>query len=204
MSHELDCRGLACPGPVTQIKDLLAAERPARLVVTVDNQAARENVSRFLHYHHYQVEVEEQGDLFRITGTAGAAEGEAACELMPEAELRPDSGPRKIMVLVASDRLGHGDDDLGAELLLSFLKTLKEMGPDLWRLVLVNAGVTLTVKGAAALPALQELAAEGVHIMVCGTCLSHFQLLEKKEVGETTNMLDIVTAMQLADSVINV
>jgi hypothetical protein len=40
--------------------------------------------------------------------------------------------------------------------------------------------------------------------MVCGTCLSHFQLLEKKEVGETTNMLDIVTAMQLADSVINV
>lgn len=203
MSRELDCRGLACPGPVTQVKDLLAAEHPASLVVVVDNLAARENVSRFLRYHHYQVEVEQQGDLFRISGTVGA-EGEAACEPMPEAELRPGSGPRKIMVLVASDRLGHGDDDLGAGLLLSLLKTLKEMGPDLWRLVLVNAGVTLTVEGAAALPALKELAAEGVHIMVCGTCLNHFQLLEKKEVGEITNMLDIVTAMQLADSVINI
>jgi hypothetical protein len=38
--------------------------------------------------------------------------------------------------------------------------------------------------------------------MVCGTCLNHFQLLEQKQVGETTNMLDIVTAMQLADKVI--
>ena len=30
-----------------------------------------------------------------------------------------------------------------------------------------------------------------------------FDLLDRKEVGETTNMLDIVTAMQLADKVIN-
>ena len=37
---------------------------------------------------------------------------------------------------------------------------------------------------------------------MCGTCLNHFKLLEAKQVGETTNMLDIVTAMQLADKVI--
>jgi len=35
-------------------------------------------------------------------------------------------------------------------------------------------------------------------------CLDHFNLLDKKQVGQTTNMLDIVTAMQLADKVINV
>jgi hypothetical protein len=39
---------------------------------------------------------------------------------------------------------------------------------------------------------------------VCGTCLNHFNLIERKQVGETTNMLDIVTAMQLADKVINI
>jgi len=44
---------------------------------------------------------------------------------------------------------------------------------------------------------------EGLKILVCGTCLDHFDVLEKKQVGETTNMLDIVTAMQLADKVIN-
>ena len=39
---------------------------------------------------------------------------------------------------------------------------------------------------------------------VLQTCLNHFNLLERKQVGETTNMLDIVTAMQLADKVINI
>jgi hypothetical protein len=34
--------------------------------------------------------------------------------------------------------------------------------------------------------------------------LNHFGLLEKKQVGETTNMLDIVTALQLADKVISI
>jgi hypothetical protein len=32
----------------------------------------------------------------------------------------------------------------------------------------------------------------------------HFNILDEKQVGETTNMLDIVTAMQLADKVINI
>jgi len=114
------------------------------------------------------------------------------------------SAAKKIMVLVGTNRLGHGDDELGAGLLLNFLKTLKEMGPDLWRLVFVNSGVFLTAEGSEAVPILQELAASGVQILVCGTCLNHFQLLDKKQVGETTNMLDIVTGMQLADSVINI
>jgi TusA-related sulfurtransferase len=48
------------------------------------------------------------------------------------------------------------------------------------------------------------LESRGVKILVCGTCLNHFNLLERKQVGETTNMLDIVTAMQLADKVINI
>jgi intracellular sulfur oxidation DsrE/DsrF family protein len=69
--------------------------------------------------------------------------------------------------------------------------------------VLLNAGVKLTVSGSQVLASLQELEKNGVMILVCGTCLNHFQLLEKKEVGETTNMLDIVTHMQLADKVIS-
>ena len=77
------------------------------------------------------------------------------------------------------------------------------MGPELWRLVFVNAGVKLTTADSEALPILRDLKKDGVKILVCGTCLTYFNLLDKKEVGETTNMLDIVTAMQLADKVIN-
>jgi len=82
--------------------------------------------------------------------------------------------------------------------------SLKEMGRELWRLVFINNGVKLTVEGSKVLPVLQELEEGGIHILVCGTCLTHFNILDKKQVGETTNMLDIVTAMQLADTVINI
>ncbi len=77
------------------------------------------------------------------------------------------------------------------------------MGKDLWRLVFVNHGVTLATTDSEVLDDLRELEASGVSILVCGTCLTHLDLMEKKAIGETTNMLDIVTSMQLADKVIN-
>jgi intracellular sulfur oxidation DsrE/DsrF family protein len=64
--------------------------------------------------------------------------------------------------------------------------------------------VKLTAEDTEKLASLRELEENGIAILVCGTCLEHFNLLEKKQVGETTNMLDIVTAMQLADKVINI
>jgi selenium metabolism protein YedF len=111
---------------------------------------------------------------------------------------------KKIVVMVSTDRMGFGDDELGLKLMVNFIKTLKEMGDELWRLILVNNGVKLTIDGSQVLPELKELEEGGLLILVCGTCLDHFDLLDRKQVGETTNMLDVVTAMQLADKVINI
>jgi selenium metabolism protein YedF len=198
MARELDCRGLACPAPVLQTKELIEQEHPNSLIVLVDNEAARQNVSRFLSTQNFAVSVEENKGQFRITGIHGGT------PQVPEPAVGSDVAGKKIMVMVATDRLGFGDDELGRKLLFNFLKTLKEMGPQLWRLVFVNNGVKLTIEGAETLSILQELASDGVVILVCGTCLDHFNLLEKRQVGETTNMLDIVTSMQLADSVVNI
>lgn len=201
MKREFDCRGLLCPAPVMQVRDILAVERPAAITVLVDNEAARENVSRFLGHQGYQVQSEKKGGDFAVSGL----KNDEVCEVMSEEELAAGPGAgKKILVMLTTDRLGHGDDALGAGLMLNFIKTLKEMGPDLWRIVMVNNGVKLAVEGADALPVLQELAASGVSILVCGTCLNHFKLLEKKQVGETTNMLDIVTSLQVTDQVINI
>ncbi|MDA8159191.1 MAG: sulfurtransferase-like selenium metabolism protein YedF [Desulfobacteraceae bacterium] len=205
MSEELDCRGLACPGPVMQIKERLEQTGAEAFVVTVDNEAAWENVSRFLEYQGFQVTTERRGEDIRVSAVRQGAAPGAPVASEPARRL-PERGAegKRILIMVGTDRLGHGDDELGAGLLLNFLKTVKEMGPELWRLIFVNRGVTLATEGSEALPALLELAERGVKIMVCGTCLNHFKLLEKKRVGETTNMLDIVTAMQCADSVINI
>ncbi|NDY42427.1 sulfurtransferase-like selenium metabolism protein YedF [Dissulfurirhabdus thermomarina] len=201
MARELDCRGLTCPGPVMQVREILEKEHPATIVVSVDNEAAGENVSRFLEHHRYQVTVEQADDAIHVIGRYGE---DGQCELMPPSQPKALSGDRKILVMVTTNRIGHGDDELGEALLRNFLETLPEMGPDLWRLILVNGGVKLAVRGSAAITALRRLADAGVSILVCGTCLNHFHLLDQKEVGETTNMLDIVTSLQLADSVLNV
>ena len=88
--------------------------------------------------------------------------------------------------------------------MVNFLGTLKEMGSELWTLVLLNAGVKLACTGSEVLTTLGELEAAGVQVLVCGTCLNHFKLLEHKQVGQTTNMLDIVSHMQMADKVVSV
>ena len=88
--------------------------------------------------------------------------------------------------------------------MISYLKTIKEMGPELWQLIFVNGGVKLTIESSPVLAELQEYERSGVIIFACGTCLEHFGLTAQKKVGGTTNMLDIVTATQLADKVITV
>jgi selenium metabolism protein YedF len=120
-----------------------------------------------------------------------------------DADAGPQQAAKRTLVILASDHLGKGNDDLGRSIVTNFVKTMKEMGDDLWRLVLLNGGVKLAVEGAEVLPQLQALAGEGLDILVCGRCLETFGLLEKKQVGEVTNMLDIVTSMQVAEKVIS-
>lgn len=197
-SRELDCRGQACPHPVLKTKEIVEQGDVVEVTVLVDNDAARENVSRFLERSGYGVQVAARGGDFAVIGIR--------TQKVPSGKLEEtweETSPHKILVLVGTDRMGTGDDDLGRKLIASFLGTLREMGRDLWCLIFLNAGVKLTVAGSEVLGSIQDLAREGVMVLVCGTCLNHFQLLEQKQVGETTNMLDIVTHMQLADRVIS-
>lgn len=204
MINELDCRGLECPAPVLHLRNALEKETPAAITVLVDNEAARQNVSRFLEHQNYQVSSELQGGTFRVVGTRG--EGEKSPDTTPSVPVANErgAGTKRIMVLVTSAHMGHGDDGLGDMLMFNFLKTLKEMGPDLWRVVFVNSGVSFTAEGSEAVPILQELAGEGVQIRACGACLAYFHILDKMQVGEVTNMLEILTGMKVADSVVTI
>jgi selenium metabolism protein YedF len=191
MEAAIDCRGLSCPAPVLAAKKEIEKRSPTHITIVVDNDASRQNVSRFLETKHYRVSVQEEDGVFTVLGSIDSA---------PEQAEEPAAAKtaRKIVVLVTSDTMGRGDDELGTALMGNFLKTLKEMGNELWRLVFLNAGIKLTAEGSPVLETLGELGNDGVTILVCGTCLTHFGLLEHKKVGQTTNMLDIVTA----DSVI--
>ena len=196
---ELDARGLACPAPVLQTKAAVQEVNPDVIKVLVDNEASKQNVCRFLNSQNFDTHVQKNGNDFYVIGKrkAGIPSKDSTQE-----SVKPDT--KKIMVMLATDRMGYGDDELGLKLMISYIRTLKEMGPELWRLVFVNNGVKLTIKGSEVLPVLKAYEKDGLHILVCGTCLTHFDLLDQKQVGETTNMMDIVTAMQLADKVISI
>ena len=195
---EIDARGLSCPAPVLQTKAALQEASPKGVRVVVDNAASQQNVQRFLESQGFQTALEQIGTDYVVIGN---------CDSMPSEQPQPIPEPsgdaQKIMIMCATDRIGFGDDVLGSKLMVNFLRTLNEMGGELWRLVFVNNGVKLTIDGSEVLEDLKAYESAGLKILVCGTCLDHFNILEKKQVGETTNMLDIVTAMQLADKVIN-
>lgn len=196
---EIDARGLACPAPVLQTKAVLQSDNPNRVKVLVDTAASQQNVQRFLESQGFRTTLEHDGTDYLITGSSDTSRAEK-----PQPAPEKKSEGKKILVMCATDRIGFGDDALGLKLMHSFIRTLKEMGNELWRLVFVNNGVKLTIDESAVVEDLQIYEQEGLTILVCGTCLDHFALLERKQVGETTNMLDIVTAMQLADKVINI
>jgi selenium metabolism protein YedF len=201
---EIDARGLACPAPVLQTKATLQEEKPNSVNVIVDNAASQQNVQRFLESQGFQTKLEQTGDDYLVIGACDSAPAEQIHSPAKQPSAEQQTEAKKIMVMCATDRIGFGDDELGLALMVNFLRTLKEMDDELWRLVFVNNGVKLTIDGSEVLEDLREYEKDGLKILVCGTCLTHFKLLERKQVGETTNMLDIVTAMQLADKVVNI
>lgn len=202
MVQELDCRKLECPSPVLKTKHLLETQAVDQIRVLVDNDAAVENLSRFLSFHGFAVSVDSDGIFSAVEGIKESKDAQKIEPALQKVSPETQGHPQKILVMVSATRIGRGDDDLGEKLMVNFMKTLKEMGTDLWRLVFINHGVKLSTQDSPVLEVLQGLEASRVDILVCGACLTHLGLLEEKRVGQTTNMLDIVTAMQYADKVI--
>ncbi|VFQ43352.1 sulfurtransferase-like selenium metabolism protein YedF [Desulfoluna butyratoxydans] len=194
----LDFKGLACPQPVIRTKAYLEETADCLdLAVQVDNRAAAENVTRFLEGQGFAVATEGGDDLFTVSGRRTEAGASPAAS-----EGTGSTG--SVLVMITHNTIGTGDLDLGGKLMLNFLKTLPEMGDGLWRIMLVNEGVKLVCRDTETLAELSALEKNGVSLLVCGTCLEHFGLMEDKGAGITTNMLDIVTSLQVADKVINI
>jgi len=187
-------------------KEAIENDPGVELIVYLDNDAAKENVTRFLGVKaHEIVSADKDGSVWKIIARPSG-------EMVQEAEAPEQKSTKrpaledgyKTLVFIASPFVGTGDDELGEKLMQNLISVLPELGDDLWRIILLNGGVQLAIEGSPVLEKLQDLEKKGVSILVCGTCLDFFDLLEQKRVGETTNMLDVVTSMQLADKVLSI
>ncbi len=193
----IDCQGLPCPQPVLRCREIIENEHPVEISVLVDNDPALENVSRYLSLQGYSLRKPEKKGPDWVVSAHKAKRVDTEDASAPQ-----DRNVLRTLVLISRDRLGKGDDELGARLMLNFIATLPEMGENLWKVVMVNSGVRLTIEDSPVLDSLQKIEKDGVSILVCGTCLEFFGLMDRKRTGQTTNMLDIVSGMNMADKVI--
>jgi selenium metabolism protein YedF len=187
----LDARDLACPEPVIRTKKALENSKDGILTVIVNSTEANENVQRFAKNQGCSVKAAEKNGVFtlEINKTGQAPE---MCQT------------KAVVMLIASDQLGVGDEALGQLLIAAFINTLPEAKTRPAKMLLINRGVMLTTEGSRVLDSLQKLESEGVQIFSCGTCLNHYQLKEKLKVGKVTNMYDILDALLNADNVIRI
>jgi selenium metabolism protein YedF len=197
MPKVVDCRGLSCPEPVIQTKQAL--EKNDRVTIIVDNRAARDNVARFGQSQAGRVTIDEKKDGIYITiekGKQGKPRAKAQSSEIP--------APGPSVVVIPSDQMGRGEEELGHILIRSFLHALTEVSgrPDI--MIFFNTGVKLTVGGSEVLADLQALEKNGVEILICGTCLDYFSLKDKIAVGQVSNMYTIAETMLAAGRLVTV
>jgi len=199
MEEIIDARGKACPQPVLMTKKALEDREEGTFSVVVDSAISKDNVVRFATSQGCETRVEEKGKEFHMEVIKG--KGVAAVK---ERHSEPETDSRKenITVYIHSNRMGQGDDELGAILIKGFIKTIKDVDPKPRRMIFVNSGIFLTTEGSELIDALKELEEMGIEILSCGTCLDFFNRKEKLQVGLASNMFDITSALMQADKVV--
>lgn len=181
-------RGKACPMPVVEARKALEAGDASAVTVLVDNQVAVQNLEKMARGKGYAFHAtQREPGLYAVTLEADGAE-KAVLQDAPSEQATGKGGPT---ILIGSDCLGAGNDELGKILLKGYLFTLGELQALPEALLFLNGGVKLACEGSGALADLQALAAKGVSIRVCGTCLNYYQLTDRLAVGEVTDMMDI-------------
>jgi sulfur relay (sulfurtransferase) complex TusBCD TusD component (DsrE family) len=107
-------------------------------------------------------------------------------------------------ILITADSLGRSDGDLGRVLMRNFLTALAQYEDAPSAVMLANEGVRLACDGSDALQALQQLAAAGVAVRTCSTCLTHLGLTAALRVGEAGSMPDLVAAICGPDEIVTI
>jgi selenium metabolism protein YedF len=202
MAKVIDARGLPCPQPVIKTKEAFEQNKGESLLVIINSAESRDNVERFLKNSGVEIEkIEEKaGDFYIHTKVISKTIQPASVpEVVSCASQTPGIGTA---IFINKDRIGHGSDELGTNLIKAFIATIKDLSVQPKTICFMNSGVKLTVKGAESLPYLKELEEKGVELLVCGTCLGYFNLKEQLGVGKISNMYDISETMLKSSKVI--
>ena len=196
----VDAMGQQCPIPVVKATKALKEMKEAGTVeVHVDNEVAVQNLLRLAQSQNLAAKSEKQAEKQYVVEIEATGEGVAVEEeqIACTADSRTDT-----VVVISSDRMGSGNDELGKVLMKGFIYAVSQLDQLPKTILFYNGGATIPIEGSASLEDLKNMEAQGVEIMTCGTCLDYYQLKEKLAVGTVTNMYSIVETMSKAGKIL--
>lgn len=92
------------------------------------------------------------------------------------------------VILVGSNQLGKGPEDLGETLLETFFTLLKQRNDLPAAVFFLNSGVLTLTEDSLISVHLKELENKGVEVLACKTCVDYYGIEEKLSVGKISGM----------------
>lgn len=199
----VDTKGQLCPAPLIAARKALKETGVGEsFVVLTDNNTSFNNLSRFLKDNNTGLEVSENGGVWTLTVTKKEAKEQdrSVTEYCTTAVAHFEKG--NFVIVISSDKMGEGDDNLGQLLMSNFIKAVKDLDRLPGKMVFYNSGVTLATKSSPVIDHLRDLEKMGVELLLCATCVNYYKLEEATGAGVLSNMYTIAEVMASAESII--
>ena len=192
--------GENCPIPLVKAKKAIEGLTESAIVeVSVDNEIAVQNVTKMVNQKNLEFTTEKITENHYIIKVkcGEIVEEQAINEVVATFEKE-----EKMVVVISSDKMGEGHDELGKVLIKGFIYAITQLEKLPKAILLYNGGVKLSSEGSDSIEDLKLLEEKGVEILSCGTCLNFYDLTDKLQVGNVTNMYTLVEELSSATKII--
>ena len=200
----IDALSKPCPIPVIEAKKALENQETDSVLVKVDNIVAVQNLEKMANGYGYGYTYTEKAkDSFEVVISKNG-------KAFPQQETEENTQPQKskptgaLTVVVGSDRMGSGAEELGKILIKGFIYSLTELPIPPKHVIFLNSGAFLSSTGANTIDDLKKLEEKGTEIITCGTCINYYELQDKLAIGSIVNMYEIVERLTASDNIFNI
>ncbi len=110
----------------------------------------------------------------------------------------------KTTIVINSETMGKGNEELGEQIMGSFLRQVLMASSKPDTIIFYNSGVKLLTGSSWPSDTVDTLFKNGVDIVACGTCVAYYQLNDKIVVGRVSTMQEIVSILLESEKVITI
>jgi selenium metabolism protein YedF len=199
----IDTKGQKCPAPLIAAKKALKKTAPGEeFILLVDNHTSFNNVCRFLRDNKTDFSVSEKEGIWAltITGTTSDISRIEAEDYCSDPITHFERG--NFIIVISSDKMGDGDNELGHLLMSNFIKAVKDLDRLPQKMVFYNKGVTLVTNSSPVIAHLKDLEKMGVELLLCATCVNHYSIEASLGAGILSNMYTIAEVMASSGSIV--